>query len=509
MRYSENHIKNMVGKMKTKKMLFFFYGVLLVPFIMGFSDFNPKKNIPINANSLGQSNLTRIDYSFSNASAVGAAINDNQKENQIYKHFYNDEIFSDERSTDSEELAQQLIERALMLCQISQDYWQRGELERAIELLDQAYLLLLGINTCESEYLIQQKEDLRFTISKRITEIYASRKVVANESQSAIPLNINKQVQFEIDLYTTGNLRMHFIDSYKRSGKYRQMIVDMLREEGLPQELSWLPLVESGFMVRALSGARALGLWQFIPSTGYRFGLSRNRYIDERLDPAKSTKAAIDYLKYLHSHFGDWSTALAAYNCGETRVLRAIRNQKINYLDNFWDLYENLPRETARYVPKFFAILHIVKNLEKYGLDNITVDSPLKFESLTVAKEIHLDDAAKITGIDRKILGELNPELRRNIIPGEKYRLNIPRGSKQKLLANIDQIIRLNPARVDFIKHRVQSGETLSIIAYHYRTSVACIMLANNLNHANFIVAGEMLKIPQKIKSSEQSEIGS
>ncbi len=440
---------------------------------------------------------------------VEAAIIEKQKENKISKYFYNDENLSDERPIDSEVLAQQLIERALMLCQISQEYWQGGELDRAIELLDQAYLLLLGINTCESEYLIQQKEDLRFTISKRITEIYASRKIVFNESQSEIPVNINKQVQYEIDLFTTGNLRNHFIDSFKRSGKYRQMIVDMLKEEGLPQELSWLPLVESGFRVRALSKARALGLWQFIPSTGYRFGLSRDRYIDERLDPAKSTQAAIDYLKELHGHFGDWSTVLAAYNCGETRVFRAIQNQKINYLDNFWDLYAHLPQETARYVPKFFAILHIVKNLKKYGLDDIIIDSPLKYETLTVTKEIHLEETAKITGIDRKILEELNPELRRNIIPGGKYRLNIPEGCKQILLVNIDQIIHLNPARVHFIKHKVKSGETLSLIASRYRTRVAYIMLANNLHRANLIVAGEMLKIPQKIKSSGQRKIGS
>lgn len=283
----------------------------------------------------------------------------------------------------------------------------------------------------------------------------------------------------------------------------------MLKEEDLPQELSWLPLIESGFKAKALSKARALGLWQFIPSTGYKFGLSRNQYIDERLDPLKSTQAAINYLKELHGHFGDWSTVLAAYNCGETRVLRVIRKQKIRYLDNFWDLYEHLPRETARYVPKFLATLHIVNNPAKYGLDKITIDSPLKSEFLTVTKKIHLDNAAEITGIDRKILEELNPELRQHIIPSGKYALKIPVGSKQILLANIDQILRLNPARVDFIKHRVRSGETLSLIAHRYRTSVADIMLANNLPRANYIVTGNTLKIPSKIKPSGQGKIES
>ena len=114
-----------------------------------------------------------------------------------------------------------------------------------------------------------------------------------------------------------------------------------------------------------LSPARALGLWQFIPSTGYKFGLKRDNYIDERMNPEKSTQAAIAYLKALHQIFGDWTTVLAAYNWGERRVLKAIRSQNINYLDNFWDLYERIPRETARYVPRFLATLYILKHQPK------------------------------------------------------------------------------------------------------------------------------------------------
>ncbi|MCP4626209.1 MAG: transglycosylase SLT domain-containing protein [bacterium] len=404
------------------------------------------------------------------------------------------------KSVNLKESAQQMMEQALRLCQLSQEYWHKGELDRAIELLDQAYLLIVGINPLENENLIQQKEDLRITISRRLIEIYASRKIVVSGSQNEIPVNINEKVQFEIDLYTTGRLRNHFIASYKRSGKYRQMIVDMLEEENLPKELSWLPLVESGFKAKALSKMRALGLWQFIPSTGYKFGLSRNRYIDERLDPVKSTQAAVNYLKELHNHFGDWSTVLAAYNCGENRVFRVIRKQKIKYLDNFWDLYEHLPQETARYVPKFLAILHIVNNLEKYGMDKIRIQPPLKFESLTISRKIHLENAADIIGIDSHMLEELNPELRQSIIPGGNYPLKIPLESKQILLSNIDQILRLNPAHVDFIKHRVQSGETLSLIARRYHTSITNIMLSNNLRRAGYIVSGKTLNIPRNIK---------
>ena len=490
--------------MKTKKILLFLCGALFIINTEGYADFDKFNFSSTNTNLLIQPNLVQVDFNDNSSIAIEAAIIRRSQENKVYQPFYDDEILSGESVAASENFARQKMEEALALCQISQEHWQGGDLDRAIELLDQAYFRLLGINSSNSESLIRQKEDLRLTISKRIIEIYASRKIVAYGRKNEIPVYINKQVQYEIDLYTKGDLRNHFIASYRRSGKYRQMIVEMLKKEDLPEDLSWLPLIESGFRVKALSKSRALGLWQFIPSTGYRFGLNRNRFIDERLDPEKSTRAAIGYLKKLHSHFGDWTTVLAAYNCGETRVLRVIRKQKINYLDNFWDLYAHLPQETARYVPKFLATLHIVKNLEKYGLDKITTESPLKFEFFTVTQKIHLEDIAKITGIDKELLEELNPELRQNIVPGGKMTLKVPAGSKEVLLANIDHILRLNPARIDFLKHRVQSGETLSLIAHRYRTSISNIMLANNLRRSNHIVTGKTLKIPQKIKTTGQ-----
>ena len=475
---------------------------------VGFADFDQKKYSATSRNFKRHPISMQIVYRYSHPAPTDASIQQRPRDNRSIPQFSDQDGFYG-KPINPNESSPQMMEQALMLCQLSQDYWHRGDLDRAIELLDQAYLLVVGINTMENENLIQQKEDLRITISRRIIEIYASRKIVVNGSQKEIPVDINEKVQFEIDLYTKGSLRNHFIASYKRSGKYRQMIVDMLEEENLPKELSWLPFVESGFRPKALSKSRALGLWQFIPSTGYKFGLNRNRYIDERLDPAKSTQAAVKYLKELHNHFGDWSTALAAYNCGENRVFKVIRKQKINYLDNFWDLYAHLPQETARYVPKFLAILHIVNNLEKYGLDKIQISPPLKFESLAVSRKIHLNTAAKIIGIDSHFLEELNPELRQNIIPGGNYSLRIPLESKQVLLSNIDQILRLNPSRVDFIKHRIQSGETLSLLARRYHTSIANIMVANNLKRANYIVSGKTLKIPHTIKPSLPEKMGS
>jgi membrane-bound lytic murein transglycosylase D len=390
------------------------------------------------------------------------------------------------------------LDDALELCQLSQDFWQQGELENALDALDRAYALILSVDTSDQPKLIQQKEDLRFMISKRILEIYASRNIVINGNHKAIPITINRHVQAEIDLFTKGGERRFFVDSYKRSGRYRDKIVDALQEAGLPQELSWLPLIESGFKVNALSRSRALGMWQFIPSTGYKFGLSRDKFVDQRMDPERSTRAAIEYLKELHRIFGDWSTVLAAYNCGEGRVLRLIRSQNINYLDNFWDLYQRLPRETARYVPRFLATLHILNNPETYGLDKVSVDPPLEYQKVLVNKQVHLKNVARSLGLDKKTLKELNPELRYQIVPGENYSLNVPPGKGQMLLAKIDQIPVSHPPQRAYVYHRVRHGESLSVIARKYRTSVRKIMRANNMRRSNYIVAGKRIKIPQR-----------
>lgn len=397
-----------------------------------------------------------------------------------------------------EKKIQSTFDEALDFCEASQDFWQKGELENALEALDHAYSLILKIDTDDTAKLIQQKEDLRYMISKRILEIYASRNIVVNGNHNAIPMVMNKHIQNEIDRFTKKGEKKFFIESYKRSGKYRPQIVSALKKAGLPVELSWLPLIESGFKVNALSKARALGLWQFIPSTGYKFGLRRNKYIDGRLDPIKSTKAAIEYLTELHHIFGDWATVLAAYNCGEGQVLRVIRTQNINYLDNFWDLYERLPLETARYVPRFLATLHIVNNLEMYGLDSVPVDKPLEYEIITVSKQVHLRNVAKTIGVTEKTLIKLNPELRYRIIPQDNYPLRVPPDKGQILLAKLDEIPVSYPPRPAYIYHRIRPGESLSTISRRYRCSVKSIMRANNLRRSSFIVAGKKLKIPRR-----------
>ena len=407
--------------------------------------------------------------------------------------------------SETEAAIQAEIDKALEYYEASQDFWQQGEFDNALHALDQAYQQIMTVDAAELPKFIQQKDDLRYMISKRILEIYASRHNTAKGNGHAIPREMNQHIRREVKFFTEGRGRGFFINAYKRSGRYRPYIVEQLKKAGLPEELSWIPLIESGYKTRALSRARALGLWQFISSTGYKFGLKKNQYVDERLDPFASTHAAIAYLKELHGIFGDWTTVMAGYNCGEYRVLRTIRRQNVNYLDNFWDLYQMLPRETARYVPKFMAALHIIDNLDKYGMQDVAVDEPVEFETVSIEKQVHLKDVAKALAIGRETLVDLNPELRYKILPDEPYELKIPPGKHELLLAKIEDIPEYTEAAPAIAYHRVRRGETLSTIAQRYRTSVRQIALYNNINRHNYIVAGNILKIPHAGASAPAS----
>jgi membrane-bound lytic murein transglycosylase D len=392
---------------------------------------------------------------------------------------------------------QEKIDQALELCGNAQRMWEEGNLDEALSNLDSAYYLILEIDDNALPDLTQQKEDVRYLISKRILEIYASRQLVITGLHNEIPITMNTHVQAEIKRFT-GRERKFFIQSMERAARYRPYIVAELKKAGLPEEISWLPLIESGFKLRALSSARALGLWQFIPSTGHKFGLSRNQYIDERMDPEKSTLAAIAYLKELHNLFGDWTTALASYNCGEYRVLKTIRRQKINYLDNFWDLYQSLPRETSRYVPRFLATLHIVNNLEKYNMEIKNPLPPLAYDSFDVRKQVLLKDIAKEIDVAPQVLIKLNPELRHALLPPETYQLKIPKDKAVGFLAKFENMkVTYSPPPM-YVHHRVRKGDTLSGIAKRYKTRVSTISRANKISKTHILRVGKVLKIPGK-----------
>jgi len=399
---------------------------------------------------------------------------------------------------------QEMIDSSLELLQASNDYWEQGDHENAVDALDKAYSLILQVETDDDPDLIQQREDLRITIAKRIVEVYASRFTVANGTYKAIPLVMNDHVKREIHSFT-GREKDFFLSAYRRSGRYRPTILKALEEAGMPKELSWLPLIESGYKVRAFSRARALGLWQFIASTGYKYGLKRDTWIDERMDPEKATRAAIAYLKDLHQMFGDWTTALAGYNCGEWAVLNRIKTQRINYLDHFWDLYEKLPRETAAYVPRLLAVLHIVNDPKAHGVDLPPLDEEIRVEEVTINKKVQLKTIAARLDVDCDLLQELNAELRQDMTPDSPYPLKVPKGKGDVLLAKLSDIpesdvpsFRRYSSSPSYILHTVKKGESLASIARKYRTSTRAIKGMNGLGRGEKVNVGWTLKIPTK-----------
>ncbi|MGZ5514451.1 MAG: transglycosylase SLT domain-containing protein, partial [Candidatus Aminicenantales bacterium] len=221
-----------------------------------------------------------------------------------------------DEATDKDAAA--LLEDAFTTYEEAQAAIERQDMERALIKLDEAYGLLLKMHVPADSPLLQEKMDLRLLIAQRIQKISLSRTTLASSVNGSIPLIENQWVAREIKSFQTVE-RKAFEESYKRSGQYRDMILHELRREHLPEQLAWIPLIESAFRPRALSRARALGMWQFIRSTGYRYGLKQDKYVDERMDPVKATRAAIQYMIELHDMFGDWTTAIAAYNCGEAQ----------------------------------------------------------------------------------------------------------------------------------------------------------------------------------------------
>ncbi len=396
------------------------------------------------------------------------------------------------------------VDEIVELLRLAQAYRDKGDVDNAIKALDKAYEILLAEEE-ESSAVVRQKDDMRLLIARKILDIYTGKRAATIGKQSEIPLIMNADVEKEIRSFQTVE-RNFFERSYERAGYYLPIMKQQLRQAGLPEELAWLPLVESGFQVHALSKARALGPWQFIPSTGYKYGLNRDSFIDERMNVEKSTQAAIAYLTDLHGLFGDWLTALAAYNCGEGRVLKVISRQQINYLDHFWDLYSQLPNETARYVPRFLATLHIVKNPKKFGMNlPEPYAKPIAYETVKTHKSMKLFDIACQMGISTDTLVMLNPELRHQITPDRPYDLKIPQGLGQQYALVADQIKESRPPappererKTKVVKYKVKRGDSAASISKKFGTSSKSLLAANGLKSERQVTEGKILKIPAK-----------
>jgi membrane-bound lytic murein transglycosylase D len=260
--------------------------------------------------------------------------------------------------------------------------------------------------------------------------------------QGKASFNLDKpEVSKSVTSFQT-DLRDFFHGALARSAKYVPTMTDMLINHGLPAELAYLPLIESGYRPLAVSSAGAVGPWQFIPETGKRYGLRIDSMVDERRDPIKSTEAAAQYLKDLHEMFGDWELSLAAYNGGENRVARILASTSA---ENFWAMRDRgyLPSETSQYVPRFLAAVRIAKAPQEYGFVAPT-GLPFHFETVHVDRQLSLATAAGLCGVAASELVELNPALRRGITPSG-YALRVPTGAAEPLrtaLANYVEPVR-------------------------------------------------------------------
>ena len=402
-----------------------------------------------------------------------------------------------DKGEESEKDASVLLEDAFGAYEEAQAAIAREDMEGALAKLDQAYGLLLKMSLAADSPLLQEKNDLRILVAQRIQKISVSRTTLASSVNGSIPLLENQWVTKEIKSFQTVE-RKAFEESYRHSGLYMKMILGELHKEGLPEQLAWIPLIESAFRPRALSRARALGMWQFIRSTGYRYGLKQDKYVDERMDPVKATRAAIQYMIELHDLFGDWTTAIAAYNCGEAQVQRVMRAQKVEYFDSFWDLFANLPFETARHVPRFIATLLIVNDPGKYGFDLPSPDPTLQYETVRVNAAVRLATLSQNLGIDPVLLVGLNSELRHDSTPNYPYDLRVPAGYGERCLACIASLPQFIPPDIVTDRHVVRSGDTLGAIAQRYRTSVDALVRLNGLRSRTMIYPGQVLRVPSR-----------
>ena len=316
-----------------------------------------------------------------------------------------------------------------------------------------------------------------------------------------VPIVLNEQVKAYILYYQTRKWEV-MSRAFERSGRYLPMMRGIFRNQGLPLDLINLAYIESTFNYRAYSRAKASGIWQFIKSTGNRYGMKVSYWLDERRDPEKATRAAATYLKELYAMFHSWPLALAAYNAGEQRIARAIERQGTT---DFWSL--RLPKETQLFVPAFMAITIIAKDPNRYGFA-APVEAPWEVERVTVPGAIELRSVARAVGVSSDVIRDLNPAFMRGVTPvnASKHEILLPPGAKAILLANLDQLPRYSyrePVRIAVKRHRVSRGETLRSIASQHQTAAAVLANLNGLQVDDRLKVGALLQLPPATPSNE------
>jgi membrane-bound lytic murein transglycosylase D len=309
-----------------------------------------------------------------------------------------------------------------------------------------------------------------------------------------IPIIINGKVEQFIHYFQT-KIREKFVTWLSRSEKYIPFMKNVLKEHGLPEDLVYLALIESGFNPYAYSRAKAVGMWQFISLTGKRYGLRVDWWVDERRDPEKSTIAAAKYLKDLYDMFECWYLAAAGYNAGEYKIIKAMKRYRT---EDFWKLtqYRYLKRETKDYVPLMIAAALVAKDPEKYGFTDVEYQDPLQYEKVNVPELTGLSLIAKACETSLDEIKDLNPELQRGVTPPNEseYEIKIPFGKKDLFLENFEMLQPLE--KFSFKTHLVRKGESLKGIARSYRVDLEPLLEINHLKKTSQVSKGSTLLIP-------------
>lgn len=315
-----------------------------------------------------------------------------------------------------------------------------------------------------------------------------------------IPEDVQPYVQKWLN-YFQGKGREHMERYLARSTRYERLMKRILRENGIPEDIIYIALIESGFSPRAISRSRAVGYWQFIRGTGRRYGLAINTFVDERRDPVLATQAAADYFKGLYEEFNSWFLSMASYNVGEGRVRREINRVKSR---DFWVIAKRrrLPRETINYVPKFLAARLIAKKPEAYGFVDIPYEPPIEFETVHFDQSVNMKLLADKLNVDYAELKRLNPKYRGEIAPveGNSLELRLPLNSKDVAIAAAGEVtvkeLVFVPDRGETDVYKVRRGDTLLKIAQRFKTSVAFLREINDFKRRSRLRPGRTIFVP-------------
>ncbi len=338
-----------------------------------------------------------------------------------------------------------------------------------------------------------------------------------------IPLNFNTRVHAFINYFAIKD-RAYTKMIIQRRNVYFPLFEKYLKKYDLPDELKYLSIIESGLKPTAVSRARAVGLWQFMAFTGRQYGLHQDWYLDERMDPEKSTEAACKFLKQLYGMFGNWELAIAAYNTGPGNVRKAIRRS--GYKRSFWEIYQHLYRETRSYLPQFVAMIYVMNYTEEHNFFESELEYAMDSDTIHIDSYLHFETLANQLNLCKNDLERLNPGLKRGVVPesSKNYRLKIPADIKPQLVANrqsiLDSAAKVGKKEVEFlarnspgstygrskIVHRVRRGDVLGKIAQRYHVRIADIKKWNNLR-GNTIRVGQRLSIWQR--SGYQNSVAS